>query len=79
MRSSVDKKIAGVCGGFAEYLDVDATLVRVIWLIAIFVPVPLGLIAYLIAWIVMPIAPLPMPTAAAPIPQPPAPQSPQAI
>ena len=79
MRSSVDKKIGGVCGGVAEYLEVDSTLVRIIWLIAIFVPLPLGLIAYLIAWIVMPLAPLPTPAAASPIPQPPAPQSPQAV
>jgi len=59
MRSAVDRKIAGVCGGVAEYLEVDSTVVRLVWLIAIFVPVPLGLIAYLIAWIVMPRAPLP--------------------
>jgi phage shock protein C len=79
MRSPIDKKIGGVCGGFAEYLEVDSTLVRLIWLIAIFVPVPLGLIAYLVAWIVMPMAPFPMPAAASPIPQPPAPQSSQAV
>jgi phage shock protein C len=79
MRSPIDKKIAGVCGGVAEYFEVDSTLVRLIWLIAIFVPVPLGLIAYFVAWIVMPMAPLPTPAAASPIPQPPAPQTPQVI
>jgi phage shock protein PspC (stress-responsive transcriptional regulator) len=79
MRSWIDKKIGGVCGGFAEYLEVDSTLVRLVWLIAIFFPIPLGLIAYLVAWIVMPMAPLTVPTAAAPIPQPPAPESPQAV
>ena len=77
MRSSVDRKIGGVCGGFAEYLEVDSTLVRLIWLVAIFVPVPLGLVAYLIAWIVMPKAPLPE-FAAAPA-QGPTPQAPQAV
>jgi phage shock protein PspC (stress-responsive transcriptional regulator) len=76
MRSVIDKKIGGVCGGFAEYLEVDSTLVRLIWLVAIFVPVPLGLIAYLVAWIVMPQAPLPVP---APFRAPPAPETPQAI
>jgi phage shock protein PspC (stress-responsive transcriptional regulator) len=76
MRSPVDKKIGGVCGGFAEYLEVDSTLVRLIWLVAIFVPVPLGLIAYLVAWIVMPMAPFPQPVAAQAAPTP---QSPQAI
>jgi phage shock protein C len=74
MRSSVDKKIGGVCGGFAEYLEVDSTLVRLIWLVAIFVPVPLGLVAYFIAWLVMPLAPLPQ---AAPAAQSATPQTPQ--
>lgn len=47
------KKIAGVCAGFADYLEVDLTLMRIIWLCAaIFTGV--GLIAYLICWIVMP-------------------------
>jgi phage shock protein PspC (stress-responsive transcriptional regulator) len=74
MRSLVDKKIAGVCGGVAEYLEVDSTVVRLIWLVSIFIPLPLGLIAYLIAWIVLPVGPVPMPmpaaAAAAPPPQP---------
>jgi phage shock protein C len=77
MRSSVDKKIGGVCGGVAEYFEVDSTLVRLVWLIAIFVPIPFGaFIGYLIAWIVLPVAPLPVPVT--PI-TPPAPQAPQAV
>ena len=48
-----DKKIAGVCGGFAEYGELDPTIVRIVWLVAsIFSGV--GFVAYLIAWIVMP-------------------------
>lgn len=48
-----DKKIAGVCGGFAEYLDLDPTLVRLLWLMmALFVG--WGVVAYIVAWIVMP-------------------------
>jgi len=57
-RSCTDEKIAGVCGGFAEYLDIDSTLVRLVWLAAAFLG-GWGLIAYLIAWIVMPEAPEP--------------------
>jgi phage shock protein C len=54
-RSRKDEKIAGVCGGFADYMDLDSTLVRLIWVIlALFGG--WGLIAYLIAWIVMPVA-----------------------
>lgn len=47
------KKIAGVCAGFADYLGVDLTLMRIIWLCAaLFTGV--GFIAYLVCWIVMP-------------------------
>jgi len=55
-RSRRDRKIAGVCGGFAEYLEIDPTLVRLLWLIMAFF-VGWGFLGYLIAWIVMPDAP----------------------
>jgi len=51
-----DKKIAGVCGGFAEYLGLDPTLVRLLWVLMAFFG-GWGLIAYLVAWIVMPLEP----------------------
>lgn len=55
--SRSDKKIAGVCGGFAEYLDMDATLIRLIWVMtALFAG--WGLLGYLIAWLVIPEEPL---------------------
>lgn len=57
-RPVYDKKIAGVCSGFARYLDVDVTLVRIVWLVLVFWPIPIGLVAYIIAWIVMPRDPL---------------------
>jgi len=70
-RSRKDKKLAGVCGGFAAYMDIDSTLVRLVWLmLALFGG--WGLIAYIIAWIVMPEAaaePAPA-TAPAATPQP---------
>ena len=48
-----EKSIAGVCAGFADYLEIDITLMRIIWLCtAIFTGV--GFIAYLICWIIMP-------------------------
>ena len=53
-RSIYDKKIAGVCAGVAKYLDVDVTVVRLVWLILTFFPPSIGLVAYIIAWIVMP-------------------------
>ncbi len=48
-----EKKIAGVCSGFARYLDVDVTLVRVLWL-ALALMTGVGFIAYLAAWLIMP-------------------------
>jgi phage shock protein C len=58
VRSRTDRKIAGVCAGFAEYFDLDVSLVRVVWLIAALLPPGAALIAYVIAWIVMPEEPL---------------------
>jgi phage shock protein C len=57
-RPVYDKKIAGVCAGFARYFGVDVTLVRILWLVLIFWPLPIGLIGYIVAWIVMPRDPL---------------------
>jgi phage shock protein C len=59
MRSRVDKKIAGVCGGMGKYLNMDPTLMRVLWLLLLFALPPAGLIGYIAAWIVMPQEPLP--------------------
>lgn len=50
-----ERKIAGVCAGFARYLGIDLTLTRIIALVLLLWPVPfIGGLAYLIAWIVMP-------------------------
>jgi phage shock protein C len=51
---SRNKKIAGVCAGFARYLDLDVTLVRIVWMILVLVPPGLGLICYVLAWLIMP-------------------------
>ena len=65
-----NKKIAGVCAGFARYLDVDVVLVRVLWL-ALALCTGVGFIAYLVAWIVMPKDSRPVPVhSAAYAPQP---------
>ena len=53
VRSRANRKIAGVCAGFAEYFDLDVTLVRLVWLITA-VMTGIGLLSYPIAWIVMP-------------------------
>lgn len=48
------KKLDGVCGGLAEYLDVDATLIRLIWAIVTLCTVGTGIFAYLICSVLMP-------------------------
>ena len=48
-----NKKIAGVCAGIANYFDLDPTLIRVIWILLVYVA-GTGVLAYLIAWAVMP-------------------------
>jgi phage shock protein C len=60
-RSSTDCKIAGVCGGIAEYLDADSTVVRLVWvLVFVFTGLVPGAIAYAVAWVLMPEAPVPV-------------------
>jgi len=55
-RSATDAKIAGVCGGFAEYFSVDATALRLLWITLSIFPglVVFGILAYGAAWFLMP-------------------------
>ncbi len=48
-----EKKIAGVCAGVARYLGVDVTIVRLVWVLFVLLH-GFGLLAYLVAWIIMP-------------------------
>jgi phage shock protein PspC (stress-responsive transcriptional regulator) len=60
MRSSRDKKIGGVCAGLAEYFDLDTTVVRLVWVLLLLCA-GTGFLAYIVLWIVLPLAPLPVP------------------
>ena len=51
--SDTDKKIAGVCGGLADYFEMDPLLVRVAFLILTFC-IGGGLMIYLILWLLAP-------------------------
>ena len=53
VRSSSDRKIAGVCGGIAEYFNVDPTVVRLLWVILSCIGGS-GLLAYIIAALIIP-------------------------
>jgi len=52
-RSRNNRMIAGICGGLAEYFDIDPIIIRLITLILV-LSLGAGLIAYIIAWIVIP-------------------------
>ena len=51
--STTDKKVAGVCGGLAEYFDIDPLLVRVGFLLLVF-GYGCGLMLYIILWLLAP-------------------------
>ncbi len=67
--SATDAKVAGVCGGLAAYFGVDAMAVRLLWVILSIFPgvIICGVFASLVAWFIMPAAPMPI------VPSPPAP------
>lgn len=64
VRSVTDRKIAGVCGGLAEYFDIDATALRLLWIVLSILPGAIvgGIVVYLLAWLVMPKASSPVAT-----------------
>ncbi len=66
VRPRADRKIAGICAGLADYLDLDVILVRLIWAVVTIVSgiVP-GIVAYVLAWIIEPEEPEVRPMVAA--------------
>ncbi len=60
MRSSTNNKIAGICGGLGEYMDADPTIIRlVLVLVVFFTGIFPGVVAYLLGWMIIPLAPEP--------------------
>ena len=55
-RSRTDNKIAGVCGGLAQYFEVDPVIVRLFWILFSLLG-GAGIILYIISWIVIPLEP----------------------
>ena len=55
LKSAVNRMICGVCGGIAEYSEIDLTLVRV--LMALFIIFGVGLMVYIVMWIIIPLEP----------------------
>lgn len=60
-RSRTDRKIAGVCGGLAEYLDVDPTIIRLIAFVLLLPGGLPGFLPYIILWILVPVKPAVLP------------------
>jgi phage shock protein C len=54
MRPRDGRMLAGVCAGVADYFGLDVTLVRVIWAVLAVVTGGAGILAYLVAWILIP-------------------------
>jgi phage shock protein C len=55
LRKSKNRMIAGVCGGIAEWLGWDATLVRILYILVSILSVAFpGILVYIVLWIVMP-------------------------
>ena len=54
MRSRTNRMICGVCGGIGEYLNMDPTLVRLIWALCSLASVGMGLLLYFVAAVVIP-------------------------
>ncbi len=55
-KSRTDKKICGVCGGIAKYLEIDSTIVRLILVLSVLCA-GVGVLAYFVAALVMPYEP----------------------
>ncbi|MEN6343241.1 MAG: PspC domain-containing protein [Methanospirillum sp.] len=53
-RSRTDRMVAGVCGGIGEYLEIDPNVIRLIWVVVTVFTVGTGVLAYLLAWLVIP-------------------------
>ncbi len=66
VRPRSGRKVAGVCLGFAEYFDLDVTLIRLVWLLAVILGFPFGIIGYIVAWVVVPEEPYMLPAQVAP-------------
>ena len=54
VRSRTNRTICGVCGGIGEYLNIDPTLVRLVWIVCSLAGCGMGLIVYIAAALIIP-------------------------
>jgi phage shock protein PspC (stress-responsive transcriptional regulator) len=53
-RSKKERILGGVCAGLGEHLDVDPTVIRLIWAVVSVLSIGTGIIIYVLAWIIIP-------------------------
>jgi len=53
-RSKTQRMLGGVCGGLGEHLDVDPTVIRLVWIVLSLFSLGIGILVYIIAWIIVP-------------------------
>lgn len=53
-RSRIDRQISGVCGGLAEYFNIDPTIIRLLFVLGFFITGSATFWAYIVLWIVVP-------------------------
>lgn len=53
-RSKNERMLGGVCGGLGEHLDIDPTVIRLIWAVITVLSFGTGIVIYILAWILIP-------------------------
>ena len=53
-RSRKDRMLGGVCAGLGEHLDVDPTVIRLVWVVLTAISMGTGILVYILAWIIIP-------------------------
>ncbi len=53
-RSKNDRMLGGVCAGLGEHLDIDPTVIRLVWAVITVISVGTGVLVYILAWILIP-------------------------
>ena len=53
-RSKKERMLGGVCAGLGEHLDIDPTVIRLIWAVVTVLSLGTGIVVYILAWILIP-------------------------
>ena len=54
-RNPIDKRLGGVCGGIGDYLDIDPVLIRLAWILSVFLTGGITLLVYAVMWLMLPL------------------------